>query len=64
MIQLYTGVITLPKESYYVDRVPVLISPLHIVGLNVLTIAASFIVLWITSMIIRGISPVKAIKLT
>lgn len=64
IVQLYTGIITLPKESYYVDRVPVLLNPLHIAGLNLLTITASFIVLWVTSLIIRRISPVKAIKLT
>lgn len=63
VIQLYTGAIALPKESYYVDRVPILINPLHIIGLNLLTITASFIVLWVTSLIIRRISPVKAIKL-
>jgi lipoprotein-releasing system permease protein len=62
-IQQYFGVIKLPQESYYVDRVPVLLNPLHIVGLNVLTITASLVVLYITSLIIRRISPVKAIKL-
>jgi lipoprotein-releasing system permease protein len=64
LIQQFTGVITLPKESYYVDQVPILLNPLAIVALNLLTISASFIVLWITSLIIRRISPVKAIKLT
>lgn len=61
--QLQFHIIKLPKESYYVDTVPVLLNPLHIVGINAVTIAFSVLVLWVTSLVIRRISPVKAIRL-
>lgn len=63
MLQKYLNIITLPKESYYVDTVPILLNPLNILALNLLVITASALVLWVTSLIINRISPVKAIRL-
>lgn len=63
LIQHYFHVIKLSKEAYYVDTVPVLLNPLHIVGINLLTVSMSFLVLWLTSLVVRRISPVRAIRL-
>lgn len=63
MLQKYLNIIKLPKESYYVDTVPILLNPLNILSLNLLVITASALVLWVTSLIINRISPVKAIRL-
>lgn len=61
--QQYFNLIKLPKESYYVDTVPILLDPINILGLNLLVIVSSALVLWVTSLVIRRISPVKAIRL-
>ena len=63
IIQQQFQVIKLSKEAYYVDTVPVLLNPLHIVGINTLTIFMSFLVLWLTSLVVHRISPVRAIRL-
>lgn len=63
LIQQYFHVIKLSKEAYYVDTVPILLNPMHIGGINLMVISMSFLVLWVTSLVVRRISPVKAIRL-
>lgn len=61
-IQKYFKVITLNPENYYVTTAPVEINPLHILGINLITILISFLFLIIPSIIITKISPAKNIK--
>ncbi len=61
LIQYYTGIITLPQESYYVSEVPININLLHILLLNAGTFLVCIFMLILPSYIVTRISPVKAI---
>ena len=61
-IQKYFKIIKLNPENYYVTTAPVEINPLHILGINLITIFISFLFLIIPSIIITKISPAKNIK--
>ena len=52
----------LDQDAYYIDHVPIEISGLDIIGLNIGTLVISVIMLLIPSLIISKISPAKAIK--
>ncbi len=60
-LQYYTGLITLPQESYYVSEVPINLDITHILLLNAGTFAVCMIMLILPSYIVTRISPVKAI---
>ena len=62
LLQKYFGIITLPQESYYVSTVPIHLSVLYLLLLNVGTIIVCMLMLIIPSYIITKISPVKAIR--
>ncbi len=61
LIQHYTGIITLPQESYYVSKVPINFNLLHILFLNIGTFVICMLMLILPSYIVTKISPVKAI---
>ena len=61
-IQYYFGIIELPPESYYISKAPVYISWYMIVGVNLGSILISALTLWIPSLLIDRISPVRALK--
>ncbi len=61
LIQYYTGIITLPQESYYVSKVPINLDLVYILLLNVGTFLVCMFMLIIPSYIVTRISPVKAI---
>jgi len=52
----------LDQDAYYIDHVPIEISTLDIIGLNLGTLLISIVMLLIPSLIISKISPAKAIK--
>lgn len=52
----------LDQDAYYIDHVPIEISGLDIIGLNIGTLVISVVMLLIPSLIISKISPAKAIK--
>ena len=62
LIQQYFGVFTLDPESYYVSTVPVYITPLYFLYLNIGVIVITVIMLIVPSFIVSKITPVKAIK--
>jgi len=62
LIQLKTGIITLPQESYYVSVVPVNLDILNIILLNAGTLVICLLMLILPSYIITRVSPVKAIR--
>lgn len=64
LLQQYTGLITLPEETYYVSVVPVNISFLHILLLNAGTLTACVLMLIVPTFIVAKISPVRAIRFT
>lgn len=62
LLQQYTGLITLPQESYFVSVVPINFSVLHILIINAGTFVISILMLLLPSYIIAKISPVKSIR--
>jgi lipoprotein-releasing system permease protein len=61
-LQLKTGLITLDASSYYIKTVPVNLDLMHILLLNIGTMAAIVTMLLVPSQLISRITPVKAIK--
>lgn len=61
-IQHYTGIVSLNPEVYYLDVVPVNFNITHILLINFLTIIICILTLYIPSLLITKIDPVKAIK--
>ena len=61
-LQLKTGLITLPEETYYMATVPVQISIETIAYLNIGTLVISMLMMLIPAVMVRVISPVKAIR--
>ena len=62
LLQLKLGIVGLPQESYYVSVVPVHLDVFNILLLNVISVAACYLMLIIPSFIITKINPVKAIR--
>ena len=62
MFQKYTGVLRLDPETYYVSEVPISISFLSVLILNIGTLFLCFLMLLIPSYIITKINPSKSIK--
>ncbi len=62
LIQQQFGLLTLPEESYYISEVPINMNFLHILLLNLGTLAVCILMLIIPSLVITKISPVKAIR--
>ena len=61
-IQQKTGLITLDPTSYYIKNVPVNLELIHILLLNLGSMAAIVLMLLIPSQLVSRITPVKAIK--
>ncbi|HAK00065.1 MAG TPA: ABC transporter permease [Bacteroidales bacterium] len=61
LLQLHFGIVTLPKESYYVSVVPINLNFLHFILINAGTFLICMFMLLLPSYIITRISPVKAI---
>lgn len=62
LLQKYTGLVTLPVESYYVDSVPVDLDPGPIALLNIGTLLVCVLALIIPSMMVSRIAPARAIR--
>jgi len=62
IIQKYTGIISLNPEVYYLSQVPIELSFLHVIFLNLGTLFICLLALIIPSYIITKINPVKAIR--
>ncbi|MCC6690078.1 MAG: ABC transporter permease, partial [Bacteroidia bacterium] len=61
-LQLYTGVIKLPEETYYVPVVPININIVQVILLNAGTLVTCLLMLLLPSLIVSKITPVKAIR--
>ncbi len=62
LIQMFTGLITLDPESYYVSQVPINLNIWHIIILNVGTMLSTIIIMIFPSKIISKISPVDSMR--
>jgi len=62
LAQKYLNLISLDPTSYYLDTVPINLNPVHLLILNVGTMAITFLFLLIPSGIIARISPEKSIR--
>jgi lipoprotein-releasing system permease protein len=62
LIQMFTGLITLDPESYYVSQVPINLNIWHIIILNVGTMLSTIIIMVFPSKIISKISPVDSMR--
>lgn len=61
-IQYEWGVIELPPENYYISKAPVFLSWEMVFAVNAGSILVCALALWIPSLLIRRISPSKAMK--
>lgn len=61
-IQKSTGMIPLPPDSYFLSQVPVSFNIWHILTINIATVIICFLMMLIPSMVIKYISPIKAIR--
>lgn len=61
-VQQQTGLITLDPESYYLDTVPITISPIAIILVNIGTLILTTLMLIGPSFVISRITPVKSIR--
>ncbi len=62
LAQKYLNLVPLDPSSYYLDTVPINLNLLHILLLNLGTMAITFLFLLLPSMIIARISPDKSIR--
>ncbi|MDR0363405.1 MAG: ABC transporter permease [Bacteroidales bacterium] len=62
LVQKYFKVIRLSQESYYMNEVPILLNPFHIILLNIGIFAACIAMIWVASLIIAKITPIKTIQ--
>jgi len=62
LAQKYLNLVSLDPSSYYLDTVPINLSLLHVVLLNLGTMAITILFLLLPSMIIAKISPDKSIR--
>ena len=62
LLQLKTGLISLDPSSYYIKTVPINLEIIHIILLNIGSMAGILIMLLVPSQLISRITPVKAIK--
>lgn len=63
LLQDKFGFLKLPKESYYIETVPIHFDLGVVLLLNAGTLALCTLVLFLPSLMVRSISPVKAIRL-
>jgi lipoprotein-releasing system permease protein len=62
LAQKHFNLVTLDPSSYYLDSVPINLNLVHILLLNLGTMAITFLFLLLPSMIIARISPEKSIR--
>lgn len=60
-MQQALGIFTLPEETYYMRQVPVSIVWWHIALIDVTTLLACFLCLWLPALYVRRIHPVRAL---
>ncbi|MBK8339099.1 MAG: FtsX-like permease family protein [Flavobacteriales bacterium] len=61
-LQRVTGLVRLPIESYYVDQVPVDLSPWPILVLNIGTLVICVAALLLPTLLVTRIAPARAIR--
>lgn len=62
LLQQYTHILTLDPASYYIDYVPVHLTILHLILLNLGTVLATSLMLLLPSWFITKVSPEKTIR--
>jgi len=62
LLQKHFSIVKLPQESYYMSEVPVMMQFWHVILLNLAIFASSLFVMWLTSMAIAKVSPMKTIR--
>jgi lipoprotein-releasing system permease protein len=62
LLQQYTGIITLPQDSYYLTVAPIEINWWWILFLNVFTIVTCMLILSIPAILAKRIQPVQSIR--
>jgi lipoprotein-releasing system permease protein len=56
------GIIPLPADSYFLSEVPVSIGIAEILAVNIATCLVCFMMMLIPSLVIKYITPIKAIR--
>ncbi|MCK0203803.1 ABC transporter permease, partial [Ornithobacterium rhinotracheale] len=61
-IQSEFGIVQLPPENYYISQAPVFLSWQMILLVNLGSILISILALWLPSLLIKRITPTRALK--
>lgn len=61
-LQLKFGLLGLPQEAYFIDKVPIRIVPIKLIILNLGTLFICLLMLLLPSRIVAGIEPSKSIR--
>ena len=61
-LQKTTGFITLPEDTYYVQRVPVRLYTWHVLVIDVTTLLVCVLCMWLPSLYIRRIQPARVLQ--
>lgn len=62
LLQKYTGLVSLDPANYYLEKVPIYIEPLHLVALNLGSVAITTLMMLGPSYFVARISPSRAIR--
>lgn len=62
LIQSYFQILPLDPDTYYVDHVPVLLNPIHVLVLNLIVCVIIVFVMVLPTYVIKRISPAEAIR--
>ncbi len=61
-LQKYFGIIKINKEIYYLSEIPIVLNALPIVIINILTFLCCFAAMFLPTLLMSKISPIKTIK--
>jgi lipoprotein-releasing system permease protein len=62
LLQKHFPLLKLPQESYYMSEVPIMMKFWHVILVNLAIFATSLLVMWLASMAIAIISPMKTMR--
>lgn len=61
-LQKYFGIIKLPQENYFLSTVPMSIEVIYFILVNLITLGIGYLILYLVSLFIAKINPIKTIK--
>lgn len=62
LIQLKTGIITLPEDTYYMKYAPIYFNWTEVVAIDIVTLILCILCMWLPTLYIRFIQPAKVLQ--